>query len=132
MRVQHWPRLLAEFVDSRKAMPFEWGVNDCVTMAADWVIAATGEDPIEDIRGWNDALSAARTIESLGGLSQAVTDRIGPEIPTAFAQRGDLVMHEETDRPGLGVCIGDRFAAPLEAGGVALVPMSRAVCAWRV
>lgn len=132
MRREDWPGRLAAFVEARREMPFAWGAHDCVTMAADWIEQATGVDPIADLRGWDDALSASRTIESLGGLKQAVTDRLGAEIPVAFAQRGDVVLHDETDRPGLGVCVGEWFAAPLEEGGVVLVAMDRAVCAWRV
>lgn len=132
MRREDWPSRLAAFVEAKRAAPFGWGSHDCVTMAAAWIEEATGIDPVADIRGWDDALSAARTIEALGGLRQAVTDRLGPEIGPAFAQRGDIVLHEETERPGLGVCVGELFAAPLDEGGVVLVPMDRAVCAWRV
>lgn len=132
MRREDWPSRLAAFIETRRSMPFGWGSHDCVTMATDWISEATGQDPIADIRGWDDALSAARTIEALGGLRAAVGERLGPEIDPALAQRGDIVMHEETARPGLGVCVGEWFAAPLEAGGVLLVTMGRAVCAWRV
>lgn len=132
MRAQDWPERLAAFIETRRAMPFGWGSNDCVTLAADWVREATGADPIADIRGWVDARSALLTIEALGGLRQAVTDRLGAEIPVLTAQRGDVVMHEETVRPGLGVCIAEQFMAPLEEGGIVMVPMNRAVCAWGV
>lgn len=132
MRREDWPSRLAAFVDARREMLFEWGRHDCVTMAADWILEATGVDPIADIRGWTDAKSAAKKIRALGGLRKAVTKRLGAEIPVLTAQRGDIVMHEETDRPGLGVCVGEWFAAPLDEGGIALVAMDRAVCAWRV
>jgi hypothetical protein len=116
MRRQDWPQRLAEFNVSRRRMPFTWGGNDCVTLAADWIEQATGTDPIADIRGWTDALSAARTIEALGGLEAAITARLGEPIPPAFARRGDVVLLDIAGRETVGV----------------VVPMGVALAAWRV
>lgn len=130
MRRQDWPVRLAAFLDARRGTPFAYGSHDCVLMAADWIVEATGEDPIAEIRGsWNDIREALRLSED---LRDQVTRRLGAEIGPQFARRGDIVLHEETDRPGLGICVGEKFAAPLTAGGIVLLPMLRAVCAWRV
>lgn len=130
MRPQDWPERLARFWRERRAMPFAWGLNDCCTLAADWVEQMSGADPIADIRGWDDALSAARTIEALGGMRAAVTQRMGEPVDWMLAQRGDVVLLT-LDRETLGVCMG-AFAIAPGADGALLVPMDRAECAWRV
>lgn len=131
MRRQDWPERLAEFNVARRRMPFAWGGNDCVTMAADWIEQATGTDPIADIRGWTDALSAGRTIEALGGLEAAITARLGEPIPPAFARRGDVVLLDIAGRETVGVVYGTHAMGPGEEGAV-MVPMSVALAAWRV
>ena len=131
MRRQDWPERLAAFNQARRRMPFAWGSNDCVTLAADWIEEATGVDPIADIRGWSDALSAGRTIEALGGLEAAITARLGDGIAPAFAQRGDVVLLDIAGRETVGVVYGTHAMGPGEEGAV-MVPMSVALAAWRV
>jgi hypothetical protein len=133
MRRDDWPARLTEYVDAHRMTPFGWGSHDCVLFAAGWVLEATGVDPIGDIRDqWADERSALRLIKSLGGLRFAVDERLGNPISTALAWRGDLILHEITERPGLGICLGAEFAAPTEDGGLSFVPMSAARMAWRV
>ena len=131
MRHQDWPLRLARFYRARRNVPFAWGANDCCTLAADWVVEATGVDPIADIRGWDDALSASRTLEVLGGMRAAVTARMGGPINWMLAQRGDVVMMTLDGRPTLGVVISEYAIAPGEEGAL-LVPLGNADCAWRV
>lgn len=130
-RLQDWPQRLAEYVEGQRREPFAWGSNDCVTFAADAVEHMTGADPIAHLRGeWSTALEAARVIERLGGLREAVSDIWGAEIPPAYAQRGDWVLLEQEGRQLVGVCVGEAAAAPGDAG-VVLVPMTAALAAWR-
>jgi hypothetical protein len=49
--------------------PWKWGESDCCTFACDVFREVYGIDPMADIRGtYNSALSAARLIESRGGM----------------------------------------------------------------
>ena len=131
MRPQDWPERLVAFWRARRAIPFGWGSNDCCTLAADWVAEMTGTDPIADIRGWDDALSAARTIDELGGMREAVTARMGESIDWRMAKRGDVVLMVLDGRDTLAVVMGEYAIAPGESGA-RLVPMGHAVCAWGV
>ena len=76
-----WPERLAAFLEARRDRPFAWGTHDCVLMAADWVLEATGTDPIEGWRGrWSSASQAARMLEQAGGVPGAVTARLGEPL----------------------------------------------------
>lgn len=130
-RREDWPARLARYVDAHRDTPFGWGRFDCVLFAAGWVREATGADPVAGLE-WTDMRSALRVIESMGGLQAAVESRLGSPISAAIAWRGDVILHEITERPGMGVCVGADFAAPSEDGGLMFIPMSAARTAWRV
>lgn len=126
---------LHEFNFSRLEMPYEWGVNDCVTYTADALVAMTGTDYLEGIRGlWSDEDSAMRLLETFGGLAKAVQDLTGFKRieDLNFVQRGDVCLIRDLDgRPTLGVCCGSEVGAPGEEGFVT-VPMRHVRMAWRL
>lgn len=127
-----WYEALDAFVDDRGARPFAWGSNDCCTLAADWVQAARGEDPMTDLRGLDTMEAAARSLHQEGGILAAVTRRMGDPLPGAFAQVGDVAMvRHNGDRLSMGVCVGAFVAAPGVAG-LLMVPINQAEAAWRV
>lgn len=132
MRVSDWPERLMTFLAERRRMPFEWASHDCCTFAADWVLDATGADPLGDLRGqWTDRASAVRLLRDLGGLRAAVESKMGEPIPVGFAQRGDLALIERDDARGLGIVIGADVAVLTESG-IGFVRLSEASAAWRV
>lgn len=141
-RFEDWPQRLDAWVESRRAVPFAWGENDCVMASASAIEAITGADPLNGLR-WSGALGAARQLEVEGGLEAAVTARLGAPTHAAFAQRGDLVMilhpseyvgAPEADphrREILAVCLADVAAAP-GPNGLEFISMLCALCAWPV
>ena len=134
MKRRHdWPECLIAYRHGRARTPFAWGVNDCVTLAADWVLEAAGVDPLGDLRGqWDTAAGAARLLRDLGGMHSAVSDRLGPALESPkLASRGDVAMLDLERGETLGVVVGTHAIAP-GADGILLVPMSRASAAWRV
>ncbi len=116
----------------RRGQPYQWGVNDCVTFAADGIWAMTGIDPIEDIRGtWNDEASAMATLLALGGMVKAVDARFHQRIPATFAQRGDLCAMKLYGALTLGLCVGASVAAPGQ-DEMLMTPIDEIRVAWRV
>jgi hypothetical protein len=119
-RLPDWPTRLASIMDASIAKPLVWGAHDCVTFAADEVLAITGEDLIADLRGrWSTALGAGRVLQRLGGFVQAITERLGPASPAIYARRGDLVLFPDElvvggRRGCLSVCFGTLCGAPGE------------------
>lgn len=128
-----WPERLDAFIEARRNRPFAWGAHDCVLMAADWVLEATGVDPIEGWRGrWKSASQAARMLAQAGGIPGAVTARLGkPLDPVLFAIRGDIALLVHDDRKTLGVVTDAGLACPGKRSMV-IVPITSAEFAWRV
>lgn len=60
---------LQAFIDSRSAMEFSRGLNDCCLFAADWVLACTGRDPAAQ---WRDVYKTKRAavavLRGVGGM----------------------------------------------------------------
>lgn len=132
MRPNDWQTRLAAVVREHQAQPFAWGTNDCVTFAADCVLAATGVDRIADVRtAWKDDRQAMRLLAEKGGLFKAVADRLGPPMSTpALAQPGDVGISMQGAREALCVCGGVNWHMPAEQG-LATLTVDQVVCAWR-
>lgn len=128
-----WPEHLATFLDARVDTPFAWGSNDCCLFAADAVLALTGTDIAADVRGtYSSAKSATTTSTAFRGLAQLAADRLGPEVPSTFAKRGDvLLVKGEDGKEFLAVCVGDMYAGP-GPNGTAYGPMTDVLKAWSV
>lgn len=134
-RLDDWPERLTAFITERVNAPFEWGTNDCSTFAADSIQAITGVDPMREIRGtWNDAASAARMIERIGGIESYLEGKFSRLPNPMFSQRGDIalvpVSTNET-REAVAVCVGAHWAAP-GRDHAALIPLKKARCAFAV
>lgn len=131
-RQRDWMHRLARLVEERLDVPFVWGPNDCAAFAADAVQAQTGADVLRELRGYRlNQRQALRRERDIGGLPAAI-ERAGlqPVLPT-MAQRGDLVLVQQSPRPVLAVCNGADAIAP-GRNGLVHVPLSRAMKAWRV
>lgn len=131
-RLREWQSLLADCLAQRAQSEFAWGSHDCCLFAADCVDACTGTDPAADLRGtYSTAAEAMQLVESLGGLGAIAAARLGPEVPPALAQPGDVGLLINADREMLAVWGGSMWLAPAEVGWVAL-PLEQATRAWRI
>jgi len=128
-RIEDWPTVLFNFVESRRHMPFAWGTNDCATFATEAVAAITGETLFTP--PYDDALSAARYIEESGGIETLATALLGePSAPLSLS-RGDVALLLLDGRETLAICVGDRFVAPGEEQ-IFLYPHSLVLKGWKV
>lgn len=132
MRRADWLARLYRVVEAGAAVPFAFGSQDCGRFAARCVDAITGSDWERELAGqYVDERTAIRFLARAGGISAAVTERLGPPIAVLEAGRGDVCLLPGEDGPGLGVCLGATVAA-LRPEGVRYVPLSAALQAWRV
>ncbi len=93
MRAEGWESLLAEYLENPH--PFQWGTNDCVLFAAEWVRLCTGIDHAAGVRGKYSTAKGAKIKMTRAGFpdAAAVADARLVSKPVGFAQRGDIVLH---------------------------------------
>lgn len=132
-RLADWPERLADFIEARRATPFGWGVNDCVSFAFDGLHALTGADPLAPLRGrWATEAQALQVLQSMGGLAWAVCSLLGRPLRTpAAAPRGALVCARMQGQPTLGLHLGAWWCAP-GAAGLVFRPAGEVRLAWGV
>ena len=125
---------LVRLLDARARMPFA-GLPEhavCILVAALAVQTQTGRDPLRGLRRrLKTPLGSQRLLAELGGLRAAVTSRLGAEIPTATAARGDIVLIGEPWCAGefLALVEGATLVAAGETGWTRY-PRAAAVTAW--
>ena len=136
IRLQDWPLSLSDFLVQRADMPFMWGSNDCLMLAADAVLAITGSDLAADMRGTYATAEQAQEVLSQFGatVEDALDARLGSRKSVAYAQRGDIVTFESDGLICAGVVddSGRRAALVSQVAGLVRVPLSRCLNAWSV
>jgi hypothetical protein len=132
MRKETWDIDLMDFIKSREKTTFCWGVQDCVLFAADCAQSMTGIDLADKYRGYTTEMGAALIMGRAGSLQKLVNLNIGPEISPKLARRGDWVLIEQNGVQTLAVCLGKKAMGVKKEKGLAMVPMSDAITAWRI
>lgn len=136
-RLRNWQSRLAAVVSAATPTPFEWGVHDCCTFAADCVQACTGVDPMSALRGTYASLTqAARVVAQLGGLVSIAASAGGNEVHPSLAQPGDVGLAQEKAEGGasgdiLCVWLGAAWHAP-GPQGLRIVRPECVQRAWRL
>lgn len=129
-RHDNWPEALAGIIDARRNELFEWGRNDCALFAADAVLAMTGIDLAENLRGYKSASGATRKIKAAGGMRQLASSLT--EKHPGMAQRGDVVLVEIDGRETFGIVAGNaKWCAP-GVDGLVFRPMDEVKIAFGV
>lgn len=131
--------LFGAYLAERPTKAFDWPANNCCHFAAQWVLRATGHDPMHALPATCTAGAAARLVRRLGGdLQAAWTQALQRQpIAPALARDGDLLLVALDGLALLGgsavaVCSG-RHAITQDAHGAAVfLPREQALCAWRL
>ena len=119
------------FVESRRAMPFAWGSNDCITFCADAVHAITGARVLPPV-DWTDEASALVAFEAAGGRVAAITGALGrPSQSWMEARRGDIALAEQGEVIVTMLCIGPHLCGP-GVNGLEFKSTRAARLVWRV
>lgn len=134
MRLDDWETRLHAALLKHGQLPAQLGVSDCYIICADAVVACTGKEPFEGVRGkYKTAQGAARLLRKRGfeTVENAWGSLFNPIAPS-LAQRGDLLVFNID---------GEVLAAPLLAqggvvktgdGSLSFVPVSQAITAFKV
>ena len=133
-RVENWAHLLAAAIDTARAKPFVWGVNDCPTFAFETRMILTGGEDIAALwRGsYTTALGGQRVMRRLGwssleGMGCALLGEPRPAV--LLAQRGDIVLADTG--LGFGICTG-ATAVGMAPEGLVTVPLTFCRLAWPI
>lgn len=129
MRLSNWDSRLADYIESKREIPFAYGSNDCAHFVAGAVEAVTGEDVFSDLRGTYDTeFGSLRIIKELGKSDLGeVIDSMFDEITISHAQRGDIAFFDGS----IGVVMGS-FAWFVSDDGLERVPRAMWDKAWSV
>ncbi|TPK18054.1 hypothetical protein [Mesorhizobium sp. B2-5-7] len=133
-RLPDWDRRLARMVNHHNKTPGEWGVSDCLLTVMDAVIAVTGFDPAEDIRGgvYSTAAGAARVLLKRGHADvEAALASLFPSVAKLMAQRGDVGVVERNGTLSCGFMC-DRGFAVKDERGLSFIPQSDIKTAFKV
>jgi hypothetical protein len=151
-RFEDWPERLGAFFAERADRAFAWGGNDCCLFVCDAVLAMTDLDMAADLRGayateigaassmiaylrntWNVAElpEPGKLLEEFA--SKMAAEHAFPEVPPAFAQRGDVVLFDGGSGLTLGlVAMSGTRAVSVGPAGAVEVPIAECVKAWRI
>lgn len=116
-----------EVLEAHLSQAFIWGVSDCVTVAADVVLATCGVNLVPE-RDWTSRDEAMAAIKARGGLEAAV-DAVLPPVGVLSAQRFDIGLWRRGLVSALVVCDGQGFSGKTEDGRLR-VPRSEIFKAW--
>ncbi len=134
-KLDNWPVAFAAALSHAENKPFIWGENDCCLFACNCIFATTGIDLARTFRGYTTAPEAAALIAGYGGLYQLVSAVCRkhdiPEILPRQARRGDPVLFEGGEGSTLGICTGDKIAAPGRSR-LATCGILKGIHAWRI
>lgn len=134
MRLEGWEQRLAAVIEDARHRPYVLGEHDCFRLACRVIEALTGVDRWPAFAGYKTKREALVKLAHYGSSFEAAGDwffgveRMSPKL----AQRGDIVALQSDDGDKhLGVAL-DHRAAFMATGGLFYVPVTTALCAWRV
>lgn len=113
---------------------YQWGVSDCLTMPADWVLRMTGADPAADLRlTYGSAGEAQRAWRLLTDPLAAMAprmDRCGLRMTTGPVP-GDvgIIVTPGEAYPHGALCFGKKWAV-FGPVGVLWVERPKIIAAW--
>lgn len=143
VRTQHWAtREFHDFLIQEAYKPFEWGVRDCCTFAANAIKSFTNVDLADDFRDkYTTKIGAFRAIKSVAGGStiedaavycankHGLVERKYP----LMAQRGDLVVFNNGGDVIAGVVgLSGRHLISVSDTGLVCLPITDVTRAWVV
>lgn len=132
-RQDDWKPRLRAYLAVQADTPFAYGDADCGAFAGGAVAAMTGTNPHAAVAGkYKTMKGALRALKRRGFADHiAYAASVLTEIDPLFAAFGDIAVVASPEGPALGVVVGAHIEVRAPAGR-AVVPLTDAVCAFRV
>jgi len=134
MRIVGWAEAMYAAIDAASERKFAWGSHDCCLFAADILLAMTGTDYAEPVRGYTTQEEAQAIIDGYGEMEIMVTALVGLDALEAKGKnvrRGDLVLMTKELGDTMGVCIGANSVF-VDHRGIAMCRTASCRLAWRI
>lgn len=124
--------MLGTYIKKAAGRKFEWGVHDCSTFCADWMITNGHSDPMADIRGrYHDESTGIAFIHDNGGLVKLWADRM--HEPTPNPSDGAIGVLDIRGEYLMGIFTGERWIMLMECGiKAARLPSAKIIKAWDI
>lgn len=138
-RKENWALLLSKYLHDRRAMPFEWGKNDCMAFVSNAVRIMTGKDFFPDFSDYTDQESAIEMLKKNGGPVGIISQCLGHDGSknVLAAGRGDVVIAKlpqietgEFEITGGIVDDSGRFFCVAQPHGLIRYPLNKALRYW--
>lgn len=131
-RSTNWPMALSDYLQARRAVPFEWGVQDCLVFVSKAVQTLTGDDFMAQFPAYSTESEASALLEQYGDVYGIVSACLGePTTNILTGHRGDVVMLELPQQTaGIIDDSGERIAV-CSKDGLLRLPLDKAIYLWR-
>jgi len=117
---------VVKFLDCYHGVEFVWGVNDCATFIASYLLDATGEDySVLAPFNWKTKAQAVRFVKEGGKGVSEILDAV-PHSTIAslqLAKTGDIVVLSQNGWDTAGVLISNKVAWFTEKSGLKISPI---------
>lgn len=123
---------LAAYLKHVVRQPFRWGVNDCATFIADWMLIVTGRDGAAALRDRYHSPPTADVLHGPLGLARTV-DRCARGIGlrrTRTPRHGDVAVIEGAGEVVCAIRTDRGWLIKLDRG-LMRIERARLVMAWR-
>lgn len=132
-RVKQWQNVLSDHLKDQANVPFQWGVNDCMSSLAKYFEKMTDQvDQIwPEFAGYTTEEEAKAVIAAHGGIIAIINRFAGKNhsLPRK-AQRGDIVVVTMPELTGGIVDDTGQRIALVTAKGLIRIPLSKAIQIW--
>lgn len=135
-RLADWPDRFERLLQGMERAEFDWGWADCFTWACKCANELTDPSPPRYgdpfLGQYRTRLGALRILQRYS-MRDIGDIAFGHRIPPLCAQRGDIALVPAGDgQHAFAVVDHERCLGPATTGGLAVVPLSEALVAWRI
>lgn len=123
------------FVEEYRCAPLIWGVNDCCTFTAEFLMKVMKWkiDPMADFRKeYTTQREALRILAKHGGMSNMIIKILGPLQPPLIMRVGDVGIGNFGNGDCVGICTGHNICAPALDGGLNFLGLGFVRGCWQI
>lgn len=131
-RLPEWRERLEEEVQRARTRTFQYGSWDCVHFAAGCIDAMTGSHWLGDLPAYRSHLGAWRHLFREGGLSRALTARLGVPRSVSDSSDGDACLVRWYASRPVGIRYREAILVPDHRYGLAEVSLALGTLSWSV